>query len=128
MLNEFQVRREIEDTGLSAVCAWCERYWEAKARAEGHAFGCGVGGCGGPGVGGAFHLYKGPRPNKASYCYVCGAEADLAVEFHGAAGGLVGCCKAHEQTLRIMLSRTGKPVVVNERLVPVIQTKAEGDA
>lgn len=52
----------------------------------------------------------------------CAAEADMAVEIHGAAGGMIGCCKRHESALKIMLSRTGKPVVVNERLVPVMQT------
>jgi hypothetical protein len=122
MLNEFKVQREIKDTGLSAVCAWCERYWEAKARTEGRAFQCGVQGCCGPGKGGAFAQYKGPRPNKASYCFICSAEADMAVEIHGAAGGMIGCCKSHESALKLMLSRTGKPVVVNERLVPVMQT------
>ncbi len=124
MLNEFKVKREIKETGLSAVCAWCERYWEAKSRTNGVAFQCGVKGCGGPGMGKAFPMYKGPRMNKAAYCFVCGEPSDMAVEFHDG-GGMVGCCNKHEKALKLMLSRTGKPVVTNERLVPVVQPAAE---
>lgn len=70
MLTEAQVQREIE-TGLSAVCAWCLHYWEAKGRAKGTPFACGVGGCGGPSQGRAFPRYTGPRPNKAAHCFIC---------------------------------------------------------
>lgn len=124
MLTEAMVQKEI-DTGLSAVCAWCTRYWEARGRAHGTAFACGVGGCGGPGQGRAFPKYAGPRPNKASYCFICGREADMAVEFHGQQGGMVGCCAKHERMLRMVLAnRPGTPMRVNERLVPAIDVKA----
>lgn len=130
MLNEFKVKREIKETGLSAVCAWCERYWEAKSRTNGVAFQCGVQGCGGPGMGMAFPMYKGPRMNKVAYCFVCGEPSEMAVEFRGVTGkggngSMLGCCKKHEKALKLMLSRTGKPVVTNERLVPVVQPAAE---
>ncbi len=128
MLTEPQVRREIE-TGLSAVCAWCLRYWEAKDRARGTPFSCGVGGCGGPSQGRAFPKYAGPRANKAAYCMFCGRTADMAVEFHQeGAGGMVGCCADHERLLKMVLANRKAQLVVRERLVPVIGATTEGDA
>jgi hypothetical protein len=128
MLTEAQVQREI-DTGLSAVCAWCLHYWEAKGRAHGAPFACGAGGCGGPSQGRAFPRYSGPRPHKASYCFICGRDADMAVEFHQPeAGGMVGCCKAHERMLKMVLANRRAQLVVREQLVPVIAAMPEGDA
>jgi hypothetical protein len=115
MLNEKIIKLEIEN-GLSAVCAWCEHHW-ATLR-EGATPGCQQKDCGGPIKGRAFPFYKGPRPNLASYCFICGQDADLSVEFSGR--GHVGCCAIHEVQLRKMLSRSGHPVVVRERIVPVV--------
>lgn len=116
MLNAEQVKREIE-TGLSAVCAWCNRYWEAKDRMGGAAFQCGVHGCGGPSVGMAFPKYTGPRPNKATYCFVCGGDPAGAVEFHRT-GGMLGFCMKHEALMRRILARVvGDKLVVGERIV-----------
>ena len=117
MLDSAAVQKEI-DTGLSAVCSWCTHYWDARAR-DGKAVRCSIAGCGGPGKGMAFPRYSGPRSNLASYCFVCGAEAQMAVEFHGSGGGMVGCCNEHEPLLRRILANQ-KPLVVRERLVPVL--------
>jgi hypothetical protein len=128
MLTEAMVQREI-DTGLSAVCAWCLHYWEARGRAKGTPFACGAGGCGGPSQGRAFPRYNGPRPNKASYCFICGRDADMAVEFHAPdAGGMVGCCAAHERMLKMVLANRRAQLVVKERLVPVIGAASDPDA
>lgn len=116
MLSEVVIQREI-DNGMSAVCAWCEHHWATLK--DGATPGCQQADCGGPMRGKAFPRYKGPRPNLASYCFICGQESDLSVEFSG--GGHIGCCAPHEVQLRRMLSRSGKPVVVRERIVPVVQ-------
>lgn len=117
MITETMAKAEIA-SGLSAVCAWCTRYWEGR---EKHGM-CGVPFCGGPAVGRAFPKYAGPRAGQiAMICFVCGAEADLGCEFHGQ--GIVGCCRKHEPKLREILARpSGRPVVVNERLVPVVNS------
>jgi hypothetical protein len=120
MLNEKLIQREI-DHGLSAVCAWCEHHW-ATLR-EGATPGCQQVGCGGPGTGRAFPRYRGPRPILATYCYICGQDADLAVEMGGQ--GAVGCCADHEALMRRMLSRDGRPVVVREHLVQVVRPASE---
>lgn len=122
MLSEKIIQREISN-GLSAVCAWCEHHW-ATLR-EGATPGCQQADCGGPLKGLAFPRYKGPRPHLATYCFICGKDADMGVEF--AARGSVGCCQAHEHTLRQMISqrRDGRAVVVNERLVPVVGSPAK---
>jgi len=128
MLTEVEVQREIE-AGLSAVCAWCTHYWAAKAQMPLGMCGCGRVDCGGPIAGRAFPQYSGPRANKAAYCFVCGGEAQMAVEFHQeGAGGMVGCCADHERVLKGLLADRRKKIVVRERLVPVIGVKAEGDA
>lgn len=117
MLSETMVKKQI-DGGVSAVCAWCEHYW-VRLR-DGGTPGCQQPDCGGPLSGKAFPRYKGPRPHLASYCFVCGTEADMAVEFTGR--GSVGCCTGHESLLRKMIARDGQSVVVKERLVPVVGT------
>jgi hypothetical protein len=119
MLSEMIIKREIAN-GMSAVCAWCEHHWSALK--EGRTPGCQQHDCGGPLKGLAFPRYKGPRPHLASYCFICGTDADMAVEFTGR--GSVGCCKGHESSLRKMIARDGQAVVVNERLVPVVSTPA----
>jgi len=115
-LTEALAQREIE-TGLSAVCAWCTHYWEAREQAAGRPCACAVADCGGPAAGRAFPRYRGPRPHLATYCFICGQPAVFGVTFHGASGGSLGCCRKHEPQLRQILARRGMRVVVNERLV-----------
>lgn len=115
MLTAEMAQREI-DAGLAAVCAWCEHHWNVK---QGQLRpGCQQAECGGPMVGRAFPLYRGPRPDKAAYCYVCGRESDMAVGF--GSGGVIGCCENHEGMLRQMLARSSRKLVVRERVVPVL--------
>jgi hypothetical protein len=120
MLSEKLIQREI-DHGLSAVCAWCEHHWVTLR--EGATPGCQQTECGGPMKDRAFPLYKGPRPHLASYCYICGVEADMAVGIGGK--GTVGCCDAHQSLMRRMLSRSGDPIVVKEHLVQVVRPASE---
>jgi hypothetical protein len=111
--------------GLSAVCAWCEHWHDAKMRGENVK--CGLL-CGGPSSGMAFPLYKGPMAGRlGSICFICGKEADAGLSF---GGGFIGVCErigpnreTHLDKFKVMISGPGKRVVANEIVVPVVEDK-----
>ena len=121
MLTAEMAKREME-TGLSAVCAWCE-HWHSGKFFDGRA-GCLRSGCGGPGgrPPRAFPQYKGPLQGQlASICFICGKDADASVEFHGGKG-MIGVCDAHTVILKkLLLMHGGRSPVVSERWVAVPQ-------
>jgi hypothetical protein len=120
MLSEKLIQREI-DSGLSAVCAWCEHHW-ATLR-DGTTPGCQQTDCGGPLKGRAFPRYKGPRADLASYCFICGKDADMAVQIDGK--GFIGCCDSHKTLMMETFKRKGGAVVVKERVVPLVRSDGE---
>lgn len=117
MITREQAELEMQ-TGLSAICAWCEHWHEAKAkRAKGEPVACAKD-CGGPSSLRAFPLYKGPyKNNLASICFVCGEDAEAAVEI---GGGFLGVCGKHIQKVRDIMEQ--RKVTVVERTVPICQT------
>jgi hypothetical protein len=112
MLTAEMAKAEIE-TGLSAVCAWCEHWHENKERDCGRD-------CGGPGSKmKAFPAYKGPwEGNLINMCYICGKEPDAAIEL---GGGMLGVCKEHLEHFKKMIKRQpgDKLPVVKEQVVMV---------
>jgi len=108
-------------TGLSAVCSYCEHWYDAKDR--GDITSCGKR-CGGPASMMGFPEYKGHMKDKLNtFCFICGKEADAAVEIKGR---MIGVCnnvntdgKTCMEKLRQILDRV-KNVVVRERVVTIL--------
>lgn len=82
-------------SGLSAVCATCQKYWEARDR--------GVPGdactskmkCGSPIAGDAFTDYNGPLKGALhQLCFVCAKQSDFGIKVTGRLA-TVGICKEH---------------------------------
>ena len=122
MITAEMAKREIA-MGLSAICAWCEHFHDAKLRGE--MISCGKRDCGGPSKNRAFPQYKGPISGKlASICFICGEEADAGI---GIGGGVIGVCnrkgpggETHLEKFKGMITEPGKRLVVNEVVVPVV--------
>jgi len=104
-------------TGLCAVCAWCEHWHEAKEKRNlGQQMTCDKD-CGGPSSLRAFPSYKGPYSgNLASICFVCGKDATAAVQI---GDGFLGVCEKHVQQVRDIMEQ--RKVIVAERTVPIYQ-------
>lgn len=80
------------------VCSTCEHHKIATGKGL-HT--CAMD-CGGPLVGGAFPMYKGPLAgNLPNWCMICGIRSDAAirVQANGIDKGFVGVCEAHIKTL-----------------------------
>ena len=119
MITAKKVMKELE-SGLTAVCAWCEYYHNAK---ENGAPSCGIAGCGGPAVGKGFPKYKGIMENTLhTFCFICGRDADAGVEIMGSMLGVCNNKGVDRETcvekLRKILSR--QPVNVREHVVAVV--------
>jgi hypothetical protein len=80
--------------GLSAVCATCECYWNARARNVPGSRCSAVDGCGSPLRGDDFHEYVGPITDLARWCFVCGSDARFAVRAPGKRRK-IGVCTDH---------------------------------
>jgi len=96
-------------SGLSIVCATCERYWGARER--------GVPGdaclserpCGGPLAGDTFHNYRGPMTQFDRFCFACGSTATRVLRVKGHVRP-IGCCEEHEILVR-KLKPENRPAV-----------------
>jgi hypothetical protein len=120
MITAEMANVEIE-IGLSAVCAWCEHWHNAKER--GDIASCGMR-CGGPVSGMGFPRYKGPvEMVLASFCFICGKSASAAVEIFGNTIGVCDRMGPGNETCKdkmiAMLNRRGN-ISVKEHLVPII--------
>jgi len=82
-------------SGLSAVCATCQKYWEARDR--------GIPGdacttkmkCGSPIAGDAFTDYDGPLKGALHlWCFVCAQKSDFGIRVTGRVT-TIGACKEH---------------------------------
>ena len=111
--------------GMSAACAWCERYWEARAAGATDGS-CGAIACGGPIRDMTFPMYRGPMI-LTKMCYLCGAQAEAAIEIRGQ--GSVGVCKGrgrgtaktcYELAMEQLRRRPGPIPVVKEFSVPIL--------
>jgi len=81
--------------GLSAVCATCSRYWEARDRGiPGDACGSRVR-CGSPMAGDTFSDYDGPlRGALHLWCFVCSQQAHFGIRVNGRSQ-VIGACEEH---------------------------------
>lgn len=88
------------------VCEACEHFRDARNRSTEKDFGgCGKADCGSPFRGDAFRHYKGPlKDHLHAYCFMCGTDADAAVEVQGK---YVGICNYHIPHLKTQVERKG---------------------
>lgn len=106
--------------GLSIVCASCEKWWEGQDKG---LPGCiAADGCGSPLAGGTFHEYQGPMTTFDRWCFVCGADAEHAVEVANESR-IIGVCAKHLELFR-ELRPVGKLVLpvrflVNGKTIPL---------
>lgn len=110
-LNPTGVALAMAD-GLSAVCASCRLYWEARDRGiPGHKC-LSREKCGSPLVGDAFHEYDGPLVGGLhQFCFVCGDKSRFVARVRGRTTG-VGICAEHVRLLDT-LKADGKELVPN---------------
>ena len=85
-------------SGLSIVCATCERYWEGRSRNLPNGRCTSSSNCGSPLAGDVFHDYRGPLTDFTRWCFMCGAEADLGVSVP-LQTRMIGVCDAHAPVL-----------------------------
>lgn len=102
--------------GLSAVCATCERYWEARDKGIPGDTCLATDGCGSPIAGDVFHEYRGPMTQFDRFCFACGNQATHAVRVDLYVR-VVGVCTEHVklvQTLKPEGKRAPNVVVVSK--------------
>jgi hypothetical protein len=82
--------------GLSAVCATCTKYWEARDRdLPGHQC-LSTERCGSPLAGDCFHEYEGPISDLSKLCFVCGEPSKYGLRV-GQLIRTIGACAEHVQ-------------------------------
>ena len=82
-------------TGLSAVCATCEKYWEARDKEVPDNRCMATSGCGSPLAGDDFHEYSGPLKGALhKQCFVCGGPPAVVVQV-GRSIKDIGICRDH---------------------------------
>jgi len=91
-----EMMKAAAESGLSVVCATCERYWEARSKGIVGDRCLSLSNCGSPLAKDDFHEYRGALTDRqfARCCFVCG---EPAVKGLRKAGGLriVGVCAKH---------------------------------
>lgn len=85
--------------GLSAVCATCDKYWNARDQKVPDGRCLSTDGCGSPIAGDDFHEYSGPLGSLEKICFVCGGTPKGVVRARGKLR-LVGICEGHIPMLR----------------------------
>lgn len=100
-------------SGVSIVCATCDRYWEGRAQSLPEPR-CSVQKpCGSPFAGLTFPEYKGPMTDFSAWCFVCGAKATKGVRMKNKSR-VIGMCETHIPMLGQMepigLTPNGKTV------------------
>lgn len=85
-------------SGLSMVCATCQKYWTARERGIPEPKCLAVDGCCSPIGGGDFHEYEGPITDFARWCFVCGLESRYGIKA-GSRPRVVGVCSDHVKWL-----------------------------
>lgn len=102
-MNEMIVKY-LMGMGYPIVCATCEHMWDAL-RTHRESGGCyQTEPCGSVFSGRDFPLYRGPIQNFTQWCFVCGEEADYAVQSSGMKRAL-GMCRFHIKMLKDVLPK-----------------------
>jgi hypothetical protein len=88
--------RAARTANICEVCATCRHYWQGVERRGGDLRGTctAPSPCGSPIAGDAFTHYDGPIGDFTARCFVCGKDADNALEVVGKARR-VGVCRQH---------------------------------
>lgn len=81
-------------SGVSIVCATCNRYWEGREQGLPEPRCTVQKPCGSPFVRLTFPEYEGPMTDFASWCFVCGARAEKGISV-GSNPRVVGMCNRH---------------------------------
>jgi hypothetical protein len=88
-------------SGLSIVCATCEKYWEARDKGIPDDRCLAVDGCGSPIAGDVFHEYRGPMTQFDQFCFRCGDRATHAVRVDNSVR-VIGVCSAHVEMIKTL--------------------------
>ncbi len=80
--------------GLSAICASCTKYWDARDRGVPGDQCLAVKGCGSPLAGDCFHEYAGPLSDLSKLCFVCGGVPKYGLRV-GRLVRVIGVCEKH---------------------------------
>lgn len=96
LASSMEIRQAILKDKLSAICATCERYWEAKAQNKEGLFCTSPNGCGGPLRGSHFPDYKGPITDFSRWCFVCGEDPTYGIRaLNSSSQRVFGMCDQH---------------------------------
>lgn len=99
-------------SGVSIVCATCEKYWQGRD--------AGLPGdrctaktpCGSPIAGDVFHEYVGPITQFDRWCFACGSPATHALRVKSLVR-VIGCCSSHLDLVRTLKPENRDAVVVS---------------
>ena len=108
-LNHVKVALAVQ-SGLSTVCATCQKYWDGRDKGlEGDRC-TSTKPCGSPLVGDDFHAYEGPMTAFDQWCFICG-EPPAAVIAKPGSKRRFGVCARHKAALPSMtpVNMTRKP-------------------
>jgi len=94
-------------SGLSIVCATCEKYHQARSKGIANGACLAVDNCGSPIAGDTFHEYQGPITQFDSLCFVCGARPTHALRVKGHVR-VIGACATHVELVK-QLKPENKP-------------------
>lgn len=108
-------------SGLSAVCATCRKYWEARDLGiPGDACTTKVR-CGSPMAGDTFSDYDGPlKGSLHRWCFVCAGKAQFGIQVNGRPT-TVGACVQHVRYAETFKAVNGPTPVIDVRSPGVIQ-------
>ena len=111
-----EMMKAAASSGLSVVCASCERYWEAREKKIAGDACLAMDGCGSPLAGDVFHEYRGPITEHVfkHNCFVCG---DPAVKCLGVQHRqrVVGICQKHLEWLQDPEMRKPRPITLTTK-------------
>lgn len=99
-VSPIQVAQAVRN-GLSAVCATCTRYWEARDRGLPEPQCLAKNGCGSPIRGDTFSEYNGPLRDFSKWCFVCAQPAHAGIRVRGHTR-LMGVCQEHTRLLQTL--------------------------
>lgn len=85
-------------SGLSVVCATCNRYWEARDKGIPGTQCLAKSDCGSPLKGDDFHEYKGIITDLARWCFVCGNDSRFGIRLQHRRR-VIGVCEDHIKLL-----------------------------
>lgn len=99
-MNHVKIALAVQ-SGLSTVCATCQRYWEGRDGGLPGDRCTAKKACGSPLIGDDFSSYEGPMSAFDQWCFVCG-DTPAAVIAKPGSSRRFGVCERHKQALPTM--------------------------